>query len=59
MSEKKKQGFASFSPEKMKMVASMGGRSQSKDINPGNFANNRERAAAAGRKGGTASKRKK
>jgi general stress protein YciG len=34
--------------------ASKGGKSQSKDTNPGNFANDREKAAEAGRKGGQA-----
>ncbi len=33
-------------------IARKGGRSQGKENNPGNFANNPERAAEAGRKGG-------
>lgn len=32
--------------------ASKGGRSQGKENNPGNFANDREKAAEAGRRGG-------
>jgi general stress protein YciG len=37
-----------------RMIASKGGHSQGRATNPGNFANNRERARAAGRKGGEA-----
>lgn len=33
-------------------IASKGGRSQGKETNPGNFANDPARAAEAGRKGG-------
>ena len=40
--------------EKQRRIASKGGRSQGKGNNPGNFANDPERAAAAGRKGGQA-----
>ena len=39
-------------PDKQREIASKGGRSQGKQNNPGNFANNREKAAAAGRVGG-------
>jgi general stress protein YciG len=38
--------------ELQRQIASKGGRSQGKATNPGNFANNRARAATAGRKGG-------
>jgi general stress protein YciG len=41
-------------PERQRQIAAMGGRSQGRKNNPGNFANNPERAAAAGRKGGRA-----
>ena len=41
-------------PERQRQIAAMGGRSQGRRNNPGNFANNPERAAAAGRKGGRA-----
>ncbi len=46
------RGFAGMSEEKRKAIASKGGQSQGKDNNPGNFANNREKAVAAGQKGG-------
>lgn len=41
-------------PERQRQIASLGGKSQGQRNNPGNFANNPERAAAAGRKGGRA-----
>ena len=41
--------------ERQREIASKGGRSQGKENNPGNFANNRRKAAEAGRKGGKAS----
>jgi general stress protein YciG len=41
-----------MSEEKRKAIASKGGQSQGKDNNPGNFANDRSKAAAAGRVGG-------
>ena len=46
------RGFAGMDPEKQREIASKGGRSQGKENNPGNFANDREMAAAAGRVGG-------
>ncbi len=46
------RGFAGMSEEKRRAIASKGGQSQGKDNNPGNFANDREKAAAAGQKGG-------
>lgn len=46
------RGFAGMSEEKRRAIASKGGQSQGKDNNPGNFANNREKAVAAGQKGG-------
>ena len=47
-----RRGFSAMDPEKHRRVASMGGRKQGMANNPGNFANNRERARIAGRKGG-------
>jgi general stress protein YciG len=35
-------------------IASKGGHAQGRDNNPGNFANDREKAREAGRKGGEA-----
>lgn len=46
------RGFASMDEEKQREIASKGGKSQGKDVNPANFANDREKAAAAGRIGG-------
>lgn len=48
------RGFAGMDSEKQREIASKGGRSQGKENNPGNFANDPERAAEAGRKGGSA-----
>jgi general stress protein YciG len=48
------RGFAAMDAERQRAIASKGGHSQGKGNNPGNFANNRERARAAGRKGGMA-----
>ena len=47
-----KRGFASMDEEQQREIASKGGRSQGRDNNPGNFANDPGRAAQAGRKGG-------
>jgi hypothetical protein len=49
------RGFASMDEDKQREIASKGGRSQGKENNPGNFANNRQKAVEAGRKGGQAS----
>ncbi|MDQ5955677.1 MAG: Stress-induced protein [Patescibacteria group bacterium] len=38
--------------KKQREIASKGGHSQGKENNPGNFANDRDKARAAGRKGG-------
>lgn len=46
------RGFASMDEDKQREIASKGGKSQGKENNPGNFANDREKAAAAGRIGG-------
>ena len=47
-----RRGFAAMSKSKVKDIASMGGKSQGKENNPGNFANDRKKAREAGRKGG-------
>ena len=41
-------------PQVQREIASKGGQSQGKENNPGNFANDREKARLAGRKGGEA-----
>lgn len=46
------RGFASMDEDKQREIASKGGKSQGKENNPGNFANDREKASAAGRIGG-------
>lgn len=46
------RGFASMDPEKQRAIAAKGGKSQGKENNPGNFANDRKRASEAGRKRG-------
>ena len=46
------RGFASMDPEKQRQIASKGGKSQGARNNPGNFANDRQKASQAGRKGG-------
>lgn len=47
-----RRGFAAMDEEKQREIASKGGQSQGKENNPGNFANDREKASEAGRKGG-------
>ena len=47
------QGFASMNPEEQRDIASKGGRSQGKENNPGNFANDPAKASHAGEKGGS------
>ena len=47
------RGFASMDDDKQRKIASKGGKSQGKDNNPGNFANDREKASRAGKKGGS------
>ena len=46
------RGFASMDDDKQREIASKGGKSQGKDNNPANFANDRKKASEAGRKGG-------
>lgn len=48
------RGFAGMDEERQREIASKGGQSQGKENNPGNFANDPERASEAGRKGGQA-----
>jgi uncharacterized protein len=47
-----KRGFAAMDEVTQRTIASKGGQSQGKENNPGNFANDRDRAREAGRKGG-------
>jgi uncharacterized protein len=49
-----KRGFAAMDEATQRGIASKGGQSQGKENNPGNFANDRDRAREAGRKGGEA-----
>jgi general stress protein YciG len=49
-----KRGFAAMDEATQRTIASKGGQSQGKENNPGNFANDRDRAREAGRKGGEA-----
>src|SRR5580700_8613591 len=49
-----KRGFAAMDEAMQRTIASKGGQSQGKANNPGNFANDRDRAREAGRKGGEA-----
>lgn len=48
------RGFAGMDEDQQRDIASRGGQSQGKDNNPGNFANDRQKASEAGRKGGQA-----
>jgi uncharacterized protein len=48
------RGFASMDAQKQREIASKGGKSQGKENNPGNFANDRKKASEAGKKGGEA-----
>jgi general stress protein YciG len=52
-SSNSKRGFASMSEEKRREIASKGGKSQGKENNPGNFANDPEKARRAGSEGGS------
>lgn len=49
------RGFKGMDPKKQRDIASQGGQSQGQQNNPGNFANDLERASEAGQKGGEAS----
>lgn len=48
------RGFAAMDAARQREIASKGGQSQGKANNPGNFANDRQKAREAGRKGGLA-----
>lgn len=50
------RGFASMDEQKQKDIASKGGKSQGAQNNPGNFANDRQKASQAGQKGGSNSR---
>lgn len=52
--KKEGRGFAQMDEKRQKEISSKGGQSQGKENNPGNFANDREKASEAGRKGGSA-----
>lgn len=54
---KNKRGFAAMSTERQRQIAAQGGIAQGKENNLGNFANRREAAREAGRKGGLARRR--
>ncbi len=54
---KGKQGFASMKADRQREIASMGGKAQGKDTNPGNFANDTAKAKRAGHEGGSKSTR--
>ena len=47
------RGLASADEDTRERVASEGGQAQGKENNPGNFANDREKASQAGKKGGS------
>jgi general stress protein YciG len=47
------RGFAGMSEEERRKIASKGGQSQGKENNPGNFANDRDKASRAGSVGGS------
>lgn len=51
---KSTRGFASMTKERRREIASKGGQSQGRENNPGNFANNPQKARMAGKKGGRA-----
>jgi general stress protein YciG len=49
-----RRGFASMDQATQREIASKGGHAQGRANNPGNFANDRDKAREAGRKGGEA-----
>jgi general stress protein YciG len=51
MTDNSRRGLASADDDTRQQVSSMGGQSQGQDNNPGNFANDREKASKAGQKG--------
>jgi uncharacterized protein len=52
-SNNQSRGFAAMPANKRKNIAKKGGESQGKDTNPGNFANDTEKARRAGAEGGS------
>jgi general stress protein YciG len=48
-----KRGFAAMDEDKQRAIASKGGKSQGKENNPANFANDRKKASDAGKEGGS------
>jgi uncharacterized protein len=56
MTDNSNKGFAGMDPEQQRDIASQGGRSQGAHNNPGNFANDPQKASIAGSKGGKASR---
>jgi general stress protein YciG len=48
-----KRGFANMDENEQKEIASKGGRSQGRQNNPGNFANDPQKARKAGHEGGS------
>jgi general stress protein YciG len=46
------RGFASMDEQQRKDIASKDGQSQGAENNPGNFANDTQKASKAGKKGG-------
>lgn len=52
---KSNRGFVSMDEDKQREIASKGGQSQGEENNPGNFANDRQKAQSAGKKGGESS----
>jgi general stress protein YciG len=51
------RGFASMNEDKQREIASKGGKAQGKENNPANFANDKKKASAAGKEGGSNSHR--
>lgn len=47
------RGFAAMDEDKQREIASKGGKSQGKENNPANFANDKQKAKDAGQKGGS------
>jgi general stress protein YciG len=47
------RGFAAMDEKKQREIASQGGHAQGKENNPGNFANDKQKAKRAGHEGGS------
>lgn len=48
-----KRGFAAMDPKQQHEIASQSGHAQGKENNPGNFANDKQKAKRAGHEGGS------